>query len=203
MEACPPSATYLFRKYARRHKVVVAFILLLTFAIGNLTVSNFTIKRERDAKAAALTQATIESTKAQAISDLIQQMLASGSPDSGRGKDYTVRELLDQFSTSMENRMKDQPEEEATLRQVIGSVYTRLGLLKEAEPHLKRSLELNRQLFGEYHVKYADSLRHLAWNRYEAGKDAETDSLVRQALAVYRAENQPAGIMEAALAAPT
>jgi tetratricopeptide (TPR) repeat protein len=94
---------------------------------------------------------------------------------------------LDQFSSGLEDRLTDQPEVEATLRQIIGSVYTRLRIVDQAEPHLQRSLELHRQVFGEDHIKFADSLRYLAWNKLEKDRtDADIETMARQALSVYQ-----------------
>jgi WD40 repeat protein len=56
--ACPPSAGYRFRKFARRHKAAVITVLAavasLLVAVVALTVSAMLIKGERDEKAVAL-----------------------------------------------------------------------------------------------------------------------------------------------------
>jgi serine/threonine protein kinase len=56
--ACPPSTLYRLRKYARRNKVALAFGTLLVAGCTYLAYSNAAIKREREAKTAALSQAT-------------------------------------------------------------------------------------------------------------------------------------------------
>ena len=61
VQACPPSAWYRFRKFARRNKralaaaALVAMALLVTLV--TLAVSNVVIWQERDAKAIALIHA--------------------------------------------------------------------------------------------------------------------------------------------------
>ena len=95
--ACPPSATYRFKKFIRRNKVAAAFVRLAAVAAGALLVSNIAIMRERDAK----TQAAAASA-AQCVPSLLQEML--GSADAARpakGINYTVREMLDDFSAGL------------------------------------------------------------------------------------------------------
>ena len=58
MQACPPSAAYRFRKFARRNKAALllasgGFAVLLLIVAG-LAISNRLIAAERNAKAAAL-----------------------------------------------------------------------------------------------------------------------------------------------------
>jgi serine/threonine protein kinase/tetratricopeptide (TPR) repeat protein len=68
--ACPPSAGYRFRKFARKHRgalltTAAAFVALVTMVVG-LAVSNRMIARERNAKARALIQEQQALAQAQA-----------------------------------------------------------------------------------------------------------------------------------------
>src|SRR5207253_2526068 len=58
VQACPPSAWYRFRKFARRHKAALAMASLiagaLVIAVVGLSVSNLLVARERDQKTQAL-----------------------------------------------------------------------------------------------------------------------------------------------------
>jgi serine/threonine protein kinase/tetratricopeptide (TPR) repeat protein len=214
--ACPPSAGYRFRKFARRNKVALsatlAAVATLLVLVAGLAISNRLISAARnraeeqrqlaerlaaDEKRSS-TQARAEAAKSNAVVTLLQDMLTAAHPDSAAGSNYTVRQLLDQFSSGLENRLEDQPEVEATLRQLIGSVYTRLRLMDQAEPHLRRALALNRQVFGEDHVKFADSQRHLGWNQLETDRaNGEVETLARGALATYLKHGDHDGALEA------
>jgi len=48
VEACPPSRTYRFRKFARRNKAALATAAILVLASLGLAVSNFLMVRQRD-----------------------------------------------------------------------------------------------------------------------------------------------------------
>ena len=170
VQACPPSTIYRLRKYARRNKVALAFVTLLLGGLAYLAYSNAAIKRERDAKASALAHATTESTRSQAVSELLREMLGSSYPDQVKGSQYTVRELLDDFSAGLGDQLAGQPEVEAAIRSVIGRSYWRLGVPDRAEVHLKRALDLHRQVFGAGDERVANSLVDYAWNLGEQGR---------------------------------
>ncbi|HUG92102.1 MAG TPA: protein kinase [Planctomycetaceae bacterium] len=61
--ACPPSAAYRFRKFARRNRGVLAaaslIVAALTLSVAALAVGNIRVTRERNAKAQALVEKTL------------------------------------------------------------------------------------------------------------------------------------------------
>jgi tetratricopeptide (TPR) repeat protein len=179
VHAFPPSAAYRLKKFIRRNKIAAAFMLLLFAAVAALSVSNVVIKRERDAKTTALAQA-------QAVSNLLEEMLASSNPDQVKGAGYTVRELLDDFSEGLDDQLTGQPEVEATLRTVIGRSYWRLGMYERAELHLKKSLDQRRRLFGAGDERVGDSLVDYGWILAEQGRFVEAEACLRNALSIYK-----------------
>ena len=143
-------------------------------------------------------QARTEAAKANAVVELLGEMLASANPNAAKGTDFTVRELLDEFSAGLEGQLQDQPEVEATLRQIIGAVYTRLHLPDEAEPHLRRALELRREIFGPDHVQVVETLCKLAQNtKVKKGRLREVERLAREALEIYRKRSDASGMIDA------
>jgi hypothetical protein len=83
--ACPPSAGYRFRKFARRHRrglvaMAAAFAVLLVLVVG-LAISNRVIAAERNAKAAALKEreqalAEAEAQRQRAENNLLRARVA-------------------------------------------------------------------------------------------------------------------------------
>ncbi|MFV1979956.1 MAG: tetratricopeptide repeat protein [Rhodothermia bacterium] len=208
VQACPPSAAYRFKKLAQRNKralsaaAAVALVLIL-----GIVGTSWQAIRATQAESLAQGEAEMARTqaaKANAVVNLLQDMLASANPDAAKGSDYTVRELLDGFSAGLEGTLQDQPEVEATLRQIIGSAYTRLDLPDQAGPHLQRALELHREAFGEDALKVAGTLLALARNEHEREKaghtgpmeqknDHRAERLAREALARYRKHSDHSG----------
>ena len=74
-------------------------------------------------------------------------MLASANPETLKGSEYTVHQLLDDFSAGLGNQLAGQPEVEATVRGVIGKAYWRMGKAARANPHLKAALDLRGVCF--------------------------------------------------------
>ena len=179
VQASPPSAAYRLKKFIRRNKTAAAFMLLLVAAVAALTVTNIQTSR-------AERRATIENAKAKAVSTLLQGMLGSANPDEMKDAQYTVRQLLDDFSAGF-GELADQPEVEAEIRSTIGRAYWRLGVLDQAEPHLTRALELRRRQFGPAHTKIAESLVDCAWCLIHQVRLLEAEAAAREALRIYQA----------------
>jgi tetratricopeptide (TPR) repeat protein len=194
--ARPPSRLYEFQKTVRRHKFgfAAATALIMVLAVG-VVVSTLEALRATQAEReqsrlrrqaqASQGKSQTEAAKATAISDLLQEMLRSANPDSIKGAEYTVRQLLDDFSTDLGKQLAQQPEVEATIRATIGNAYYRLGAVDKAEPHLQRALALRRRLYGEESIEVAQSLVDHAWNLSERARQSEAEAEVRQALGIY------------------
>jgi serine/threonine protein kinase len=139
--ARPPSKLYRLQKLVRRNKLFFAAVgaVAVTLILG-LAGSTWEYLKERDARQNAVTEAA----KANAVSGFLQDLIGSGDPDFQNGSNYTVRQLLDDYSVSLTNQLAGQPEVEATLRQVMGWTYYRLGLLSKSETNLQRAVALRR-----------------------------------------------------------
>jgi serine/threonine protein kinase len=185
VQACPPSLAYRLKKFVRRNKVAAAFVVLLLVGLATLGMSNIAIKRERDAKTAALVQATSESARANATSNWMHSMLSYPFPDEVTNSAYTVRELLDDSVTRLDEEATEAPDIQAAIRSFVGRSYWHLGLHDHAVQQLRQALKLRRQAFGSNHVLVADSLLELANVLPEQGKFSEAESCVREAVSLY------------------
>jgi tetratricopeptide (TPR) repeat protein len=190
VDACPPSSAYRLRKLLRRHKVsaTTALLVAASLVLGTaISIWQAAVARHAQAQAAArLVAETQARQEASAISELLQEGLASANPDTARGSDYTVRQLLDQISARLGDQLRDQPAAEAAIRATIGNAYFRLGLPEQAAPHLKRALELRERLFGPDHPDVARSLYDEAWNLQEYGDPEGAEARVRRALGIHQ-----------------
>ena len=195
VQACPPSATYRFRKMARRHKVALASatIVAASLALGaTISVWQATVARRAERLAesrfvseqAARRRASAEAAKAIAISDVLQQMLQAANPDAARGAEYSVRQMLDDFSAEFFARLEDEPEVKATIHSIIGNAYQRLGEHDKASPHLESALNLRKKAFGNRHAEVAKSLVELARFKSEQGRSDEAIALAKEALSI-------------------
>ena len=173
---------YRFAKFARRHRVGTALgavaVLLLGAAVGSVIWQGRAASRERDAALAAREQS-------EATVQFLQQMLASVDPGE-RGREVTVREVLDAAAARVDDELASQPLVQAMLRTTIGRTYLSLGLLDASETQLRRALEQRRALLGPRHRAVADCLCDLSDVLYARQSLDEAQAAIEQALDIYR-----------------
>ncbi len=143
-------------RWGRRHKALVAgAAALLVTAVAALTLGTVLLRHKQQEILAQRNAATAAQAQAEAVSDfLMNDLLGQAAPDvNARDKKMTVEQLLDRAARQIADnpRFADQPATEASLRRVIGTTYRQLGAFTEAEPHLRRTMELRRTALGPDH----------------------------------------------------
>ena len=135
--ACPPSASYRFGKFIRRHKIgAMAAAIVLVALIGGLVLALAGFAEAKREQAAARYQAAI----AEAVSDFLRNdLLAQASPERNPDRDVKLRTVLDQAAARIGARFEKQPSVEAAICRTLGETYLDLGELNSAEPHLRRA----------------------------------------------------------------
>jgi tetratricopeptide (TPR) repeat protein/tRNA A-37 threonylcarbamoyl transferase component Bud32 len=132
-------------------------------------------------------RAELEARKNLAINEfLIQDMLACARPTEARGRDITVREVLENAARQIDVAFDEQPEIAAALRDTIGAVYESLGRFPDALPHLRAALRIRRELLGGSHPDVATSLNNLGRLLYEIGDYEDAEPMLREALEIRR-----------------
>jgi tetratricopeptide (TPR) repeat protein len=195
--ARPPSAGYQIRKFAKRNKVLVAgFAVAFVALAAGAAISTWQAVRATRAEqlaSARLVQAEQQAARAGAINGFLLEMLGSANPealrrtDQAKGREVTVLQVLAEAVRRLDaGSLKDQPLVEAAARQVIGDTYKTLGRLDDADPNLRRSLELYEKDLGRDSVEIADAMSSLAWLRWAQGKQDEAEPLLHEAYGIKR-----------------
>jgi len=193
--ATPPSRTYKLRKFAARNKALIgaASAVALTLVLGTV-VSAVGFWKATNAERLAVArseESAREAAKATAVSNFLQEMLASANPENALGRDVTIRQALDDAASKIDSgSLKHQPGVEADLRFVIGNTYHSLGQFPEAERQLRVALSTHRSLLGESVAVVAYDLDGLANVAGSQGKYAEQESFARESLAILRRINK-------------
>jgi serine/threonine protein kinase/tetratricopeptide (TPR) repeat protein len=174
-------------RWGRRHKTLVkgAAVLLVTAVAALATGLVLLGKKQREVVQERNT-AQRARDKAEAINKfLVEDLLAAARPED-LGKDVPMRKVLDKAAEKVETSFPDQPEVEAAVRLAIGDSYQRLDLHADAEPHLRRAVELRREVLGPEHPDTLKAIDSLAMLFGYAGKYAEAEPLFRDTLEARR-----------------
>lgn len=179
---------YRTGKFVKRNRYAVTaaavVVLLLLAGVVGIIRQNRIATAERD-------RAQKEKVKAERINKFFQDMLARANaswyaPGSGKKQDVTVIDALNEASAKIENELNDEPEVKAEILTTIGDTYGGLGRSDLSERPFELALNLRRGLFGNNHIKVAESLYYLAGPKSLSGKYAEAEGLYKQALDIQR-----------------
>jgi serine/threonine protein kinase len=174
--ARPDTLRYRARKFVRRHRTAVAaaavMVLLVAGFVASLVVQGRRLAQERD--------------KARYALSFLVDTFKQADPYHTQGESLTARDILDQGADRISRELAGQPDVQAAVMGAIGEVNLGLGRYDQAEPLLKRSLALRRQVFGPASLEVAESLEHLAMLRNERFDRAGAESYLREALAIRR-----------------
>jgi serine/threonine-protein kinase len=172
--ARPDTLGYRAGKFVQRHKFgVAAASLLVTLALG------FGIMTKVQANRIAL-----ERDKAEQVSQFLVDIFQVSDPSEARGDTITAREILAKGAERISKELRNQQEVQATLMDVIGRVYHKLGLYEKATPILETALVTRQKLLGTAHPEVAASLNHLASLQIAKGNFVAADSLLQKSLEI-------------------
>jgi len=177
--ARPDTLRYRSGKFLRRNRAGVLTALAVVLLTAGYTVQ---LSRERD-------RARVEATKAGQISAFLQELFEVSNPSQSRTDTITARELLDRGAARIATSLKQQPEVQATLMQVIGRVYHNLGFYRESREQATAALALRRQLHGPLDEDVVASELALADAFQGLGEIDSAETHAREGLRLERALN--------------
>jgi eukaryotic-like serine/threonine-protein kinase len=175
--AGPPSTTYRAGKFVRRHRfgvgvAVAAVILLVAFAV-TMGLQARRIAKERD-------RANREAAASERVADFMTQMFKVSDPGLARGNSITAREILDKASNEIDPGLANDPQLQARMMSVMGTVYDNLGLFAQSEPLFRHALEIRRRTLGDKNKDTLQSMYNLAEVLTWRGNATEAEKLCRE-----------------------
>ena len=200
VEACPPSASYRLKKFARKYARVLATLcaFALMLVVGTVVSVAWAIRAVN-----AERRADAEAADAKAINDYLRKdLFGEDETDQGprdlhtnpneRGRasrlslSLRFEDYLDRAGSRLEGRFDKQPRIEASLRQGIGTLYWRLGEDAKALPQLEKALEMNRRLVGENNSETFNVLNRLALVNQDLSKFDRAESLFKESIEGFK-----------------
>jgi serine/threonine-protein kinase len=179
------SVSYRMQKFVRRHRwgvLTSTFVTLALIAVVTYYTTQLSDQRDR---------AVAEAEKAKAVSSFLENLFKVADPSQSKGSTITAREILDRGAQRIEGELGEQPEIQATMFDVIGTVYYGLGLFEEALPLFDKSLLLRDSLFEGDHPDIASSMNSLGYLYCEMGDYIRADSLLNIALLINQKHLPP------------
>jgi len=172
--ARPASAGYRLQKYVRRHRVAVAFVII----VGALLVSFGVVQ------AMQLRRITRERDRANRISAFMTNMFKLSDPTEVHASNVSSRDVLDQASKDIETSLSGDPEMQGQLMRVMGNAYKNMGVNDRAESLLKQAVQVDRRSFGATNAETLAAMTDLAWTLNQEGRIPEAEKLQREALQI-------------------
>src|SRR5690606_19441894 len=174
---------YRARRFVGRHRwalsAAAAFVLLLGAYAATVSVQASQVRR-------ALGQARLEAEKSAEVTEFLIGLFEAGEPSEGWGVNLTGGELLER-GVRRADELRDRPELQAQLLEVIGRTYQRVGEFDEAQPLYERALALRQQVHGAQDADVARSLHDLGDLWGVPGRHASAESPLTRAVELPRA----------------
>jgi serine/threonine protein kinase/TolA-binding protein len=180
--ARPASRGDRLRKYVRRHRLGVTAAAAITGLLVALAIG----------QAVQLRRITRERDRADRITDFMTSMFRVADPSEARGNSVTAREILDKAARDVETGLSKDPALQAQMMDVMGSVYSSLGLYASAQPLLERAVQLWTDTVGADHPNQLTSKHNLADTLGRRGRYADAEKLERQTFEASRRVLGPA-----------
>ena len=177
LEARADSIGYRTGKFMRRHwqGAVVAAAVILVLA-GLVSFYTLRLRSARDA-------AVAEAARAGRVLLFMEQLFEGGETDDAPARDLRVLTLVDRGAREARS-LQAQPDIQAELYEVLGTIYQALGELDKADELLQASLKERRALGTAHEPAAAASLIALGLLRTDQAKLEEAEQLTRSALEV-------------------
>ena len=193
LEGFPVSARrdtwgYRASKFVGRHKLGVVAAAALAATIVGFGIGMGVLARRA---AAERDTARTERNRAEQVSKLLLDTFRIADPAHGDGNRVTAREILDRGADQIERQAIDGGTR-ADMLDTLGEAYQNLGIYDRSRKELEEARDLRLKLYGAESAPYALSLHHLGVLLQRSASWAESEKLLRAAIAIRAREPEMA-----------
>ncbi len=211
--ACPPSAGYRLRKFARRNKgpVLAASLVLLALVAGVIGTALGLLRAEQqrqiaennEQKAVAAAEsekrekqfAQAREAETKAVLEFVEKrILTAARPegqDGGLGRNVTLRKALEAALPFADQGFSEQPLIEARLRMTLSRTFGNLGDAKLVADQAERARTIYSRHLGPDHPDTLASMLSLALGYDGLGRHADALRLNEETLPLLKAKLGP------------
>ncbi len=196
VEARPSSAGYRLRRLVLRHRWASALVAAAAIAIVGLSAGfTWRLAAERDATRQRAEEAEQAQRETEQVVAFLAELFRGSDPYAAAGPkkaaDLSARELLDRAAARLDDTLGDQPLVRARLLAELGRIYRLLGLLDQAEPLLRESLQLREATPDVRPADLAASRLSLGRLETQRGRFEEASALIGPAVEFARSTGSP------------
>jgi serine/threonine protein kinase len=194
VEARPPSVTYLVRKFARRHRALLAtvggFVALLLLGVVALTLGILAVNRAHADTQKALDseqRAQKQTRQSLLLNDAVIDAMIRNRTHLGDSEKGVLREVLKQYE-SLALDVSDTAEARSTAAETQGRKGNHYLLLGDY-PHADASYAAAIRMLQELHVEYPEVSAHrveLAKQHFNRGISLHSNGKLPEAAVAYR-----------------
>jgi serine/threonine-protein kinase len=174
--ARPDTLAYRAGKFIRRNPWGVAAGAITVVALTGVSVITSLQSR----------QAARERDAALEVRGFLLESFGARGPTQSQEEPVAARALLDQQAATLAYAYADRPALRAEMLQVVAEGYERLGLYDVAEQRAREALALRREFPSDDPADAAWPLALIGWIRNQQAKPTEADSILREAVALFR-----------------
>ena len=152
------------------------------------------VQKQEAADASAAARQVSEARAVAALAFVTDDVMAAPRPqgqDGGQGVDTTLRQALDAAAGKLEERFRDDPLTEATIRTALGTSYLRIGRHEQARGEYAHALELGEGRLAPDHPDTLARTDHVAEALSALGLHADAARIHERMLADYRVRLGP------------
>ncbi|NND71559.1 MAG: serine/threonine protein kinase [Rhodothermales bacterium] len=176
--AQPDTFGYRAGKFVRRHRLAVGVSSFLVMLIVAFAVA-MAYQQQRTA---------VERDTAREVASFLESMFDSADPYAEERLDtLRVHTLLERGADQVNEGLRNQPEVQARMLNIIGRVNARIGRNSGALPMLQQALTIRTDIHGKDHLDVAETHLNLGDVHYALGSYEAADSSFSEALRIRQA----------------
>ena len=176
IEARPPTLRYVLGLFVRRHRALSAAVALVFIAV--LAGAGISLSYAL-AEAQARREAETRAGELNAVNRFLQDMLASAAPEQARGRELSVRDVVDSARLALEADRGLPPSVRARLSLTLGDTLLGLGQTAPAQTQLRTALAQAEAAHGTNSLPALQARVSLAAAHHRASERAEALALLR------------------------
>ena len=196
VHARPDTLGYRTRKFAARHRVMLAAVVIAALSLIGGSIASVVAAR----RAALSAQVAVrERDRAEEVSRFAVGLFSAANPRETGAAEVTARSLVDSGAARLRRELADQPSRRAAMLDVLSQSYVGLGRYAEARETAAEVLALRRSEVPPQPALLADALEKLGEVYVKLHMTDSAGPLAREALGLRRRPGASASSSAAAL----